>query len=116
MNCTCSLVAAPVPTIAFFTSAGGNSWIVRPARCSGQQDDPACVAERERGAHVARVEDVLDRDRDRAMPRDQLGDPVVDLAQRDGERSRGLVRITPHSTSLSPIAAGPVVPCRDAQP
>ena len=66
MNCTCSFVAPPVPTTAFLISAGGNSWIVEPRLLAGEQDHAARVAEHDGRAHVLGVEDVFDRERDRA--------------------------------------------------
>ena len=47
MNCTCSLVALPVPTIAFLTSAGGNSWIASPAASPASRMTPRAWPKRE---------------------------------------------------------------------
>ena len=66
MNCTCSFVALPVPHTDFLT-VGRRILVHRdPRLLGGEQRDAARVAEHDGGAHVLRVEHVLDRDRVRA--------------------------------------------------
>ena len=99
MNCTCSFVAAPVPTTAFLISAGGNSWIDEIRLLRREQDHAARVAEHDGRANVLGVEHILDRERVGTMALDELDDIFIDLARRAGSGSRACVRITPHSTS-----------------
>ena len=57
---------------------------------TGQQDDPARVAKDDRRAHVAGVEDILDRHRVGLVAREQLAHPVTDVLQPRRERAVGL--------------------------
>ena len=54
-----------------------------------QQRDAARVPELQRAAHVARVEDVLDRDAVRAVRGEQRREPGVDVLQLVGKRRAG---------------------------
>ena len=100
MNPTWSLVARPVPTTAFLTSAGGYSATSRCVERGGEEDGAARVAEDDRAAGVLSEEDALDRDDVGGVALQELRHALVDVAQALGQRgARLVVRMTPHSSS-----------------
>ena len=99
MKATWLFSARPKPVTCCLTVAGGYSCTGRPACGAGQEHDAAHVAEDEGGARVGGVEDVLDREGVGAKPRDEGGEPGVDVraASRAG-RAAGRGRATPISS------------------
>ena len=80
---------------------------------SGEEDDTSRMPEHHRRPYVPRIEHVLDRQRVGPMPRNELRDPVVDLAEA---RRKRIARSRPNDATFDETDESRLIATNDAIP